>query len=307
MRTSLLRRSAVAVLGALVATVAAGNLLSGPGTASAAPAAESQSVRLHNVRLAQTDLNGLAYPAGRVDGISGPRTKAAARTFQSDRCLSVDGIVGPQTLGSLKDVVKKVQAKAGAAPNGLYGPSTANAVKAYQRKHQLAVDGIAGPDTMKSMGIARTVSSCKATDGIRSRVVQAARGQLGTRENASNCVPGKPYSICDSWCAAFATWVWRQAGAQIPSINLVPGVYDWAVSHHKWAGPSQLASAKPGDLIIYGSASNRYHIGVVERANGSTASVISGNTSDPSGSGRDGVYAKSLSLTTQNFYGLVRL
>lgn len=305
---SLLRRSAVAVLGALAATVAAGNLLSGPGTASAAPAAETQTaVQPDNVRLAQTDLNGLAYPAGTVDGISGPRTKAAARTFQSDRCLSVDGIVGPQTLGSLKDVVKKVQTQAGASPDGLYGLSTANAVKAYQRKHQLAVDGVAGPDTMKAMGIARTVSSCKATDGIRSRVVQAARSQLGTTENANNCVPGKPYSICDSWCAAFATWVWRQAGAQIPSINFVPGVYDWAVSHHKWAGPSQLASAKPGDLIIYGSASNRYHIGVVERANGHTASVISGNTSNPSGSGRDGVYAKTLPLTGEHFYGLVRL
>ena len=61
-----------------------------------------------------------------------------------------------------------------------------------------------------------------------------------------------------------------------------------------------------GDLIIFGSATNRYHIGIVQSVNGSTVHVISGNTANPSNSSQEGVYNKSYSLSSSVFYGLVR-
>ncbi len=52
----------------------------------------------------QARLNNLAYDSGPVDGIHGPLTDAAVRRFQTTQQIGVDGIVGPQTRGKLKDV-----------------------------------------------------------------------------------------------------------------------------------------------------------------------------------------------------------
>lgn len=49
----------------------------------------------------QARLNNLAFFCGSVDGIYGPKTKAAVLTFQETYRLLVDGIVGPQTRGEL--------------------------------------------------------------------------------------------------------------------------------------------------------------------------------------------------------------
>jgi peptidoglycan hydrolase-like protein with peptidoglycan-binding domain len=294
---SALLRTRRAVLGALTAVLVSGAVLAGPTAASADSS---------DIRLGQADLNGLAYNAGTVDGVSGPQTEAAAESFQSDRCLSVDGIIGSQTLGELETVVKEVQGKAGVSQDGDYGSGTTTAVKNYQSAHQLTADGIAGPDTMKSMGITRLVASCHTGSAQRDQIVSVAKSQLGVRADSGNCVPGKPYSICADWCAAFATWVWRDAGENIPFMTYVPNVYDWAVSHNRWYGTSQLHSALPGDMIIFGTATNRYHIGIVDHVSGSTVYVISGNTSNPSNSSQIGVYDKSYPLSSSVFYGLVR-
>ena len=165
-----------------------------------------------------------------MDGVGGPKTKAATQSFQSDRCLGVDGVIGPQTLAGLTSVVKQVQAKAGAPSNGDYGTPTTSAVKSYQAAHHLSADGIAGEQTMKAMGIERLVKSCHATTGLRARIVKTAKSQIGVTADSHECVPGKPYSVCNEWCAAFATWVWRQSGADIPFMTYVPRVYDWAVA-----------------------------------------------------------------------------
>lgn len=53
------------------------------------------------VRELQTILNKLGYDVGDVTGIFGPRTEAAVRTFQRNRGLTVDGIVGPVTWNAL--------------------------------------------------------------------------------------------------------------------------------------------------------------------------------------------------------------
>lgn len=55
------------------------------------------------VRLLQASLDGAGH-AIRVDGIFGPRTRAALLAFQAERGLVVDGIAGPVTRGALDRV-----------------------------------------------------------------------------------------------------------------------------------------------------------------------------------------------------------
>lgn len=50
----------------------------------------------------QSELQYLGYYGGDIDGIFGPLSKAAARSFQSDQGLTVDGIVGPITSAALR-------------------------------------------------------------------------------------------------------------------------------------------------------------------------------------------------------------
>jgi hypothetical protein len=52
----------------------------------------------------QGRLRNLGYDVGPLDGVIGPRTKAAVKEFQKDFGLAVDGVAGPLTKKKLKDV-----------------------------------------------------------------------------------------------------------------------------------------------------------------------------------------------------------
>jgi peptidoglycan hydrolase-like protein with peptidoglycan-binding domain len=53
------------------------------------------------VRSAQQALKDKGFDPGPVDGIMGPQTHAAVRSYQEKNSLEADGRLGPQTLGSL--------------------------------------------------------------------------------------------------------------------------------------------------------------------------------------------------------------
>ena len=292
------RRRGWAILGTLTAVVAMGAAFVAPTAASAATTDE--------IKRAQTNLNGLAYNAGTVDGVAGQQTKTATLAAQSDRCLAMDTVIGPLTLGALETVVKAVQTAASVTASGQYDAATKTAVTNYQRAHSLPADGVAGSATMSAMGIARVDPTCHTATGVAATVLQIAKGELGTPEGSGNCVPGKPYgTLCDEWCAEFATWVWRSAGIDIPEITYVPDVYKWGVANGKWT--ETLSTAKPGDFIIFGTATNRYHIGIVDNVLGSTVNVLSGNKSNPANPSQDGVFEQAYPLSTSTFYGLVHI
>ena len=144
----------------------------GPQTRSALAAGGSEAgpriIRAWWVRPVQRKL-GVT-----VDGAYGPESRAAVRRYQVRHGLVVDGIVGPQTLGSLGISrgggnghsgggmriirawwVAPVQRKLGVPVDGEYGPITRRAVKRFQASHGLVVDGIVGPQTLAALGIRR--------------------------------------------------------------------------------------------------------------------------------------------------------
>src|SRR5262245_7171434 len=110
-----------------------------------------------------------------VDGVSGPWTQSAVRTFQSQHGLTVDGVAGPQTRAVLGwrgkpnlgdrplhrgqkgwDVaaLQFLLSSRGFGPgafDGGFGPNTSSAVSRYQQAAGLSVDGVAGSATLAAL------------------------------------------------------------------------------------------------------------------------------------------------------------
>ena len=124
------------------------------------------------VRRAQRALRRTPDPSLVVDGIFGPATEAAVKTFQQGQSLTVDGIVGPQTWqalpdggpmptlrqGASGDVVRSLQhvltqgapGQWNRTPQGIdgsYGPNTQASVEAFQQWGGVPVNGIVGEQT----------------------------------------------------------------------------------------------------------------------------------------------------------------
>jgi peptidoglycan hydrolase-like protein with peptidoglycan-binding domain/DNA invertase Pin-like site-specific DNA recombinase len=132
------------------------------------------------VRVVQRSLRRLGWQPGPVDGLYGPRTKAAVTRFQNAARVAVDGIVGPQTRQALTrakdeplrrgagfaqpDGSPRVSAlqvalrRHGLRPgpvDGLFGPRTQVAVERLQRSRGLPVSGVATAYTRQVLARAK--------------------------------------------------------------------------------------------------------------------------------------------------------
>ncbi|PRW63856.1 peptidoglycan-binding domain-containing protein [Actinopolyspora mortivallis] len=241
----------------------------------------------------QWNLAGMGYlPWSGIDGIVGPQTRSATMDFQRDACISTDAIAGPVTGDHMSQQVKKIQRATGTPADGAYGPNTRAAVEDYQRDHGLAVDGMAGPNTMSEMGISRTMCDYPSGDpappadgSTREKIVAIAAGEHGYQEiNGSNCQ--KYGGMCEPWCAKFGTWVWQQAGVDVPSYWFTGDWYMWGRSNgHSVPASRGFSDIKPGDAVFWGSGpssvSSSVHVDLVESVNADgTLNLIGGNVSN---------------------------
>jgi peptidase M23-like protein/putative peptidoglycan binding protein len=163
----------LALLGAILAT-----FLAIPAQASAGSA---------DVAALQVAMSGLGLYPHPVDGVSGPWTQQAVRTFQNQHGLAADGVAGPRTRVALGPRGKP---SLGARPmhqgqrgwdvaalqfllhtrgfepggfDGGFGPNTATAVRRYQGAAHLAVDGVAGTSTLNALRGGQVVSAAPST------------------------------------------------------------------------------------------------------------------------------------------------
>jgi CHAP domain len=128
------------------------------------------------------------------------------------------------------------------------------------------LDGVAGSSALAPADTAYQSSPS-------ARIVAIAESQLGQTEQppgsnespaiaqyrsaTAGAVPGAP------WCAYFASWVARQAGAPIGEMGqgagAVADVWSWAQSSGRAIANGPGVVPKPGDLIVFGDE----HVGIV--------------------------------------------
>jgi peptidoglycan hydrolase-like protein with peptidoglycan-binding domain len=208
-------------LGALAALSAGptASLAAGGGTAVAATGVEPTTTTEHTVTISsesqgrQVEMLQEALGIG-VDGVYGPETEDAVRSFQRAHGLTADGIVGPATLGALRshgasaasagvrrdavnitsegeeegssgDAVSRLQSALDLPSDGDFGPETEAAVRRLQARHGLTVDGVVGPATWSVLGVSseETVTPPasalvhSSADGSRATVADTESGE----------------------------------------------------------------------------------------------------------------------------------
>jgi hypothetical protein len=124
-----------------------------------------------------------------------------------------------------------------------------------------------------------------------------AEGQEGVEDNPPDtyCNPYSAYwgsgTACSNglrateWCADFAAWAWRQAGALFTYGSGAGDIdaearsfYNWASAHGTWHAAGSGYSPQPGDVAVYGSsAADASHVGIVVGIGSSGPDVVNGD------------------------------
>lgn len=120
----------------------------------------------------------------------------------------------------------------------------------------------------------------------RGDVATIAQGQVGTvgGDRYWSAVVGSAWDG-QAWCAAFASWVMRQAGVSCAGLphTYCPTIQARAVA--AGAVRPDKSQAQTGDLVLFDwdKNSNADHVGVVEANIGSSLQTIEGNVSNSVG------------------------
>jgi hypothetical protein len=137
------------------------------------------------------------------------------------------------------------------------------------------------------VAVAYHFASGSTLSPLRARIVSIAQGQLGYTTDPSNTYCNKFSSywnagvddcggngnLDEEWCADFAAWVWKEAGAVV-AYQLASGYlngdsasfYVWGTDHGTWHPAGSGYVPQPGDVAVYGldtSAVTAVHVAVV--------------------------------------------
>jgi hypothetical protein len=116
------------------------------------------------------------------------------------------------------------------------------------------------------------VPSASSLSPLRDRIVSIAESQIGYKTDppGTYCNKYSAYwysgsadcgndNLDEEWCADFAAWVWKQAGAEV-DYQYVNGdlnssaasFYEWGVANGTWHPVGSGYVPQPGDVAVYG-------------------------------------------------------
>ena len=141
---------------------------------------------------------------------------------------------------------------------------------------------------------------------LRTRIVSIAQSQVGYHTDPADtyCNQFSVYwdagtddcgnaNRSEEWCADFAAWDWKQAGAAV-AYELAPGYlnsnsasfYVWGVDHGTWHPVGSHYVPLPGDVAVYGlnvAAVTAQHVAIVTGVNAHDAPDVINGDGDRSG------------------------
>jgi hypothetical protein len=137
---------------------------SGSGSGSSTQGGAAQTVA--DVKTLQHSLSVVGCYSGTVDGVTGPQTTKAIRSFQAASHLAVDGIVGQTTQGALTSAVKAGRRVCAAqAPPTTAPPSTPKSAPATTPKTPAAPSTTApAPSTVTAACTVAAISAALSPD-----------------------------------------------------------------------------------------------------------------------------------------------
>ena len=135
---------------------------------------------------------------------------------------------------------------------------------------------------------------------LRARIVAIAEGQVGYHTDPADtyCNKFSAYwnagtddcgndNLDEEWCADFAAWAWKEAGAVV-DYQLAPGdlnsdsasFYVWGADHGTWHPVGSGYAPQPGDVAVYGldtTAVTAVHVAIVTSDTGAAPDVVNGD------------------------------
>jgi hypothetical protein len=156
------------------------------------------------------------------------------------------------------------------------------------------------------VAVAVRIDGGSSLSPLRARIVGVAEGQVGYRTDPADTYCNKFSAYWDAgvddcgndnldeqWCADFAAWAWKQAGAEV-SYRLAPGYlnsnsasfYVWGTDHGTWHAVGSPYTPQPGDVAVYGldtSAVTAVHVAIVVASGDEAAPDVVNGDGDRTG------------------------